>query len=211
MSSPVSAPDTRHRILEAALELMRGGAAEASLVQIAKAAGVSRQAIYLHFNDRADLYVALVRHIDEKRDLAGAVRRMVEAPTGEAALAEAVDMQAQMNPTLYPLAAAFDAVRRHDPAIEHAWQDRLAHRLEHARAIAARLRQDGVLRSDLDLDIAADLIWTMLSFRMWEDLVMGRGWSAKRYREHLEGALRRMLLTTTSAVRNGGAARRKTS
>jgi len=199
--SSVTAPDTRQRILEAALELMRAGAAEASLVQIAKAAGVSRQAIYLHFSDRADLYVALVRHVDEQRDLAGALRRMEEAPTGEAALTEAVDMQARMNPALYPLAAAFDAVRRQDPAIERAWQDRLAHRLEHARTIAARLRKDGVLRPDLDIDVAADLIWTMLSLRAWEDLVVGRGWSAKRYREQIEGALRRVLLTDQAGPR----------
>jgi AcrR family transcriptional regulator len=186
--------DTRARILEAALDLLRRGSGGASLVQIAKAAGVSRQAVYLHFRDRADLYLAMVRHVDETRDLAGALRRLEQAPTGEATLVEAVDMQARMNPDLYPLASATEAVRRQDEAIERAWQDRLADRLAGARQIAARLKADGVLRPDLDVEIAADLIWTMLSLRMWEDLVVLRGWSADQYRAHVGDALRRMLL-----------------
>ena len=88
--STVSGGATRSRILEAALDLMRRGTAAANLVQIAKAAGLSRQAVYLHFQDRADLYTALVRYVDERRDLEGALRRIREAPTGEAALMAAV-------------------------------------------------------------------------------------------------------------------------
>ncbi|HLZ84716.1 MAG TPA: TetR family transcriptional regulator [Caulobacteraceae bacterium] len=194
MSSDGSKLDTRTRILDSALELMRAGASNASLVQIAKAAGVSRQAVYLHFADRADLYVALVRHVDEQRDLAGALRRLAAAPTGEAALQEAVDMQARMNPALWPLATAMDAVRRQDEAIERAWQDRLADRLEGARDIARRIEADGALRPGLDVDTAADLIWAMISLRTWEDLVIGRDWSAERYRQHIGGGLRRMIL-----------------
>lgn len=194
MSSEAGKPDTRHRILEAALELMRRGAAGASLVQIARHAGVSRQAVYLHFADRAALFLALVRHVDAQRDLAGALKRLDEAPTGVAALQAAVDMQADLNPGLYPIAAAMDAVRRQDEALEQAWQDRLANRLRGARAIADRLAAEGALRQGLAPDTAADLIWTMISLRMWEDLVVGRGWTAERYREHIGEALRRALL-----------------
>jgi hypothetical protein len=46
-----------------------------------------------------------------------------------------------------------------------------------------------VLRPGLAVDVAADLIWTMLSLRVWEDLVVGRGWSAERYRQEVGGAL----------------------
>jgi AcrR family transcriptional regulator len=194
MSSETGKPDTRQRILEAALELMRRGAAGASLVQIARHAGVSRQAVYLHFADRAALFLALVRHVDAQRDLAGALKRLDEAPTGVAALQAAVDMQADLNPALYPIAAAMDAVRRQDEAMEQAWQDRLANRLRGARAIADRLAAEGALRPGLAPDTAADLVWTMISLRMWEDLVVGRGWTAERYREHIGEALRRALL-----------------
>jgi AcrR family transcriptional regulator len=194
MSSAPPKPDTRTRILQTALELLRGGAGGASLGQIAKAAGLSRQAVYLHFRDRADLYMAMVRYVDEARDLAGALRRLELAPTGEATLAEAVALQAEMNPALYPLSSAMDAVRRQDEALERAWQDRLSDRLVGARQIAARLKADGVLRPDLDVQVAADLIWSMLSLRMWEDLVNGRGWSAEQYKARVGDALRRALL-----------------
>jgi AcrR family transcriptional regulator len=194
VSSEDVKPDTRTRILDAALELMRAGKGETSLGQIAKEAGVSRQAIYLHFADRADLYLALVAHVDERRGVAEALRRMMEAPSGEAALAEAVAMQAKMNPVLYPIASAMDAVRRQDPAIEAAWRDRLDNRLRGARQIAGRLQAEGALRPDLDPDTAADLAWTLLSLRMWEDLVILRGWDAERYEREVGAMVRRAVL-----------------
>jgi AcrR family transcriptional regulator len=194
VSSQSSSPNTRTRILEAALGLMQAGAGETSLGQIAKAAGVSRQAVYLHFADRADLFLALVRHVDETRDLQGALRRVEDAPSGEAALAEAVRLQARMNPALHPIAAAMDAVRRGDPALDAAWRDRLDNRLAGARGIARRLQAEAALRPGLDPDTAADLIWTLLSLRAWEDLVVVRGWSAERYEAHVGALLRRAVL-----------------
>ncbi|HEV2595545.1 MAG TPA: TetR/AcrR family transcriptional regulator [Sphingomicrobium sp.] len=184
---------TRARILEAALALVRNGVAGVNMVQIAKAAGVSRQALYLHFSDRADLYVAMVRHVDEQRGLAAALEALELAPTGKSALSEAVAMQARMNPHLYPVAASIDALRRQDPALQRAWDDRLENRLSGARAIANRLEREEVLRPELDVDFAADLIWSLLSLRMWEDLVIVRGWSADRYCVHLDGLLARSL------------------
>ena len=101
-----------------------------------------------------------------------------------------------MNPDLYPVASAIDAVRRQDEALERAWQDRLDNRLRGARDIAARIEADGALRPGLSIDTAADLIWTMTSFRMWEDLIVGRGWSGDRYREEISAGLRHMLLAS---------------
>lgn len=184
---------TRSRILNAALALVRSGIAGVSMVQIAKAAGVSRQALYLHFSDRADLYVAMVRHVDAQRGLTAALERIEQAPTGKAALSEAVAMQAKMNPDLYPVAATLDAWRRQDSALQRAWDDRLESRLDAARAIAGRLKQEGALRPELDADSAADLIWTLLSLRIWEDLVILRRWPADRYRARLEDLLVRAL------------------
>jgi hypothetical protein len=44
------------------------------------------------------------------------------------------------------------------------------------------------LRQGLDVDSAADVLWTPSSLRMWEDLVVQRGWSSERYRTQV-GAL----------------------
>ena len=169
-------------ILDAALSLIaRRGGADVTMAEIAKAARVSRQAVYLHFGDRGALLVALVRHADEKRGLVAAIRKIAEAPTGVAALREMVALQARMNPGIWALARALDAVRRVDKAVERSWQDRLQHRLDGCRAIVDRLQQEGALRPGLDPAAAADLLWTMTSLRTWEDLVLLRGWTAREY------------------------------
>ena len=57
-------PATRRRILQAAWELLEQRGAGVRLVDVADRAGVSRQAVYLHFGDRSGLLVALVDFID---------------------------------------------------------------------------------------------------------------------------------------------------
>ena len=188
------APATRRRILDATLRLItRRGGADVKLADIARAAHVSRQALYLHFADRAALFLALVRHVDERRGLAAAVQRITDAPTGVAALREAVAMQAKMNPQLWPLARVFESVRRQDEAAERSWQDRLEHRLQGCRVMVERLAREGTLRRGLEPGVAADLLWTLTSLRTWEDLVLQRGWSAEQYETRLADLLLTML------------------
>ncbi len=156
--------------------------------EIAKAAGVSRQAVYLHFADRGELLVALARRTDALRGLEEKLHAIREAPSGLASAQAMVALQAEDNPQLWAVARAFDTVRRVDPAAERAWRDRLNNRLEVCRDIARRLAAEGTLRAGLDIDSAADLLWTLTSLRMWEDLVVLRDWPASRYRTHV-GAL----------------------
>ena len=181
---------SRLRILRAALALItrRGGAA-VTMAEIAKAAKLSRQALYLHFQDRADLLMAVVSYVDEQRGLTEHLQKVFDAPTGVAALREAVKVQARLNPSVWPIARALDAVRRTDEAAERAWQDRLARRLDGCRRIVARMRADRTLRKDLSAESAADLLWTMTSLRTWEDLVLSRGWSADNYERLLTATL----------------------
>ena len=155
------------------------------MAEIGRAARVSRQAVYLHFADRADLMLALVQHVDEKRNLEAGLRRVQGAPNALAAIREMVALQARSNPGVWAVARALDAVRRTDAAAERGWQDRLQHRLEGCRHIIARLQQEGKLRRGLEASAAADLLWSITSLRMWEDLVLERGWSARRYKRHV--------------------------
>jgi AcrR family transcriptional regulator len=56
-------PDKRARILEAAaLEFASAGFRGASLNRIIRAAGISKGAAYYYFDDKADLFAAVVRH-----------------------------------------------------------------------------------------------------------------------------------------------------
>ena len=189
----VSSRTSIGRILDAALTLItRKGDAKVTMAQIAKSARVSRQAVYLHFADRAALMVAVARHLDERLGLPSDIQQMIDAPTGTAMLEAGVSIQARRNPAVWAVARALDAVRRTDPAAERAWQDRLNSRLEGCRAIVGRLQEEGSLRRDLAPSIAADLLWTITSLRTWEDLVLARGWSPQQYQQQIT----RLLLET---------------
>ena len=171
VSSPKGGdPATRQRICEAALRLIvqRGGV-DVPLADVAKAARVSRQALYLHFKDRAALFLAVAQHANEKRGLPEAIRRLQQAPTGLDALRLMAATRATLNPEIWPLARILDSVRREDPAAEITLQNRLAERLGACRTIVEQLARDGSLRAELEPVIAADLLWAFTSLRTWED------------------------------------------
>ncbi|NNF92209.1 MAG: helix-turn-helix transcriptional regulator, partial [Boseongicola sp.] len=61
---------TRSRILNATWNLLENGGGNAvRMSDIAKAAKISRQALYLHFPNRADLLIATARHLDEVHEV----------------------------------------------------------------------------------------------------------------------------------------------
>ena len=186
----MSSSGSRDRVLEAALRLIRKrGDAKVTMAQIAKAARLSRQAVYLHFADRADLMVALARHVNESLGLPAEIQRMMNIQTGMGMIEAFVSMQARGNPEVWAVARAIDAVRRTDAAAARAWQSRLKSRLKGCRAIVSRLKAEGSLRPELDPSMAADLLWTMTSLRMWEDLVLEREWSPEQYQVYVTNVL----------------------
>lgn len=201
MSSPKGGdPATRQRICEAALRLIvKRGGADIPLADVAKAARVSRQALYLHFKDRAALFLAVAQHADEKRGLPEAILRLQQAPTGIDALRFMAAVRATMNPEIWPLARILDSVRREDPAAKIILQNRLVVRLGACRRIVDQLARDGSLRAALEPAIAADLLWAFTSLRTWEDLVLVRGWTAAQYEERVAAALLRLFTDTTAS------------
>ena len=191
----MSSENSRELILDAAVDLIRNrSGAEISMAQIAQRAGVSRQAVYLHFNDRATLLIELARYADQKRGLQKALDHVLSATNGREALSRYVSLQARMNPGIWPLAREVDSARRSDPDVEAAWQDRLTARLNICRSIVAMLAKDPGLKPGLTQTAAIDIMWTLTSLRMWEDLVLSRKWSARQYEKEVLALLQRALL-----------------
>ena len=77
--------NTRTRILTAALKLLETGE-KTRMTDIARAAGISRQALYLHFETRADLLIAVTRHVDELNNSDDLLAASRAATTGVARL-----------------------------------------------------------------------------------------------------------------------------
>jgi AcrR family transcriptional regulator len=186
----VTSEATRTRILEAARELLESHAwPTVGLEGVARAAGVSRQAIYLHFGSRAALLLALVDHVDRTEGLTALVARVHDAPTGTEALQRLVHLNAVYEPRIRAVATAHDAARRIDDDLEAAWQNRMRRRRDLCRHVIARLDDDGALSQRLERTVATDLLWALLGSRVHEDLVGSRRWSRRRYETYLLAAL----------------------
>lgn len=69
----------------------------------------------------------------------------------------------------------------------------MAGRITHCRQIARRLHDERVLRSDLGIQTAADLIYAAIAWQQWQLPVVERGWTQTQWRDRTTTALRRAL------------------
>jgi AcrR family transcriptional regulator len=186
---------TRVRILEACWELLEaGGASTVRMSDIARRAGVSRQAVYLHFPTRAELLVATTRHIDEVKDVDSRLEASRTAATGVARLDAFIEAWGNYIPEIFGVAAALMAMQDSDEEAAAAWRDRMQ-AVRHGCAAAVRaLERDGALSPRYDPDRATDVLWTLLSVRNWEQLTITCGWSQADYIEEMKAIAARVLV-----------------
>src|SRR5690348_15261080 len=94
-------PETRKRILNETWRLMEERRGQnVNISDIAQAAGVSRQAVYLHFGSRTELLVATARHLDETKDLAGRLQVLGATTNGLEAIDAYVEFWANYIPEI---------------------------------------------------------------------------------------------------------------
>ena len=154
----------------------------------ARAVGISRQALYLHFPERGSLLLALVANVDQQEDLQAGVDAIAAGPDGAAQIRVWVEMQSWRNPRIAPIARALDLARHSDEAVSKAWRDRRENRMRGAVALVTRLREESRLHPTWTTDEAATLLWELTSFRVWDDLVNESRLSPERYVEMITAA-----------------------
>ena len=181
MPTTERADATRARILEAAWHLIneRGGHHGVSMAEIAAAAGVSRQLVYLDFETKAGLFAAMTRWIDETTGFAGRINDAVCLPT-DRSLEQLVRTWLEYLPVIVPVASAFESAPPHD-AGRKAWDERMSELREGFRAVIARLDEAGLLKSGWTVDEAADWAWGRSHLSAWRHMVLERGWSPEEY------------------------------
>jgi AcrR family transcriptional regulator len=185
---------TKERILDAAWRLLaRDGAHATRMADVAREAGISRQAVYLHFKNRGLLLLALVDHTDQKEGLYDRIAevRAIADPSDQ--LLASLSLTARYAGTVSPLALAIDLVRNVDEDAEAAWQDRMTHRKAGLRFMISRMSEAGQLSADWTIDDAVAALFVLGSPITYRQLVLELGWSDERYEAFLHDYARSVL------------------
>ena len=194
---------TRAAILDAARQLVTDpGRRSVSMAEIASAAGVSRQAVYLHFENRTQLLIALVRYVDEVHGFAAMLRKCERAPDGRGVLSEFIKAWAGYVARITDVARAMRAAGATDDEAALAWRDRMRGFTGICAGMVARIDADGELSNEWSASEAADFLATMLSIGNWQELIEERGWSTQRYTRAMRRSVERSLLAPIEAPRH---------
>lgn len=187
--------ETRDRILNAAWQLLEANHEKgARMSDIAKQAGISRQAVYLHFTTRAELLIATTHYIDEVKEVDARLAPSRNAASGVERLDAFIEAWGNYIPEIYGVVRALLAMKDTDEAAAAAWKDRMQAVREGCEAAVSALANDGVLSAEHSIDEATDILWTLLSVRNWEQLTVECGWSQQQYIEKMRTTARSILL-----------------
>ena len=178
--------NTKTRILEVTWRLLESGNKAIRMADIAKAAGVSRQALYLHFPSRAELFVATTRHIDKVKNVDARLARSRSASSGVERLHAFVDAWGGYIPQIHGISVALRTMRDTDKEAAAAWEDRMQAVRQGCESAVRAILEDGYLKEGITEITGVDLLWTLLSVENWERLVLECGWSQSDYEQTLK-------------------------
>jgi AcrR family transcriptional regulator len=190
-----AAEQTRRRILDAVYQRLHDApTTPVGVEQIARAAGVARSTVYLVFGSRAGLFDALTEDLwwqragfaqvvdavadpDARQHLRGGITGGVRVFAAHRDVFRALFSMAELDA---------DAVGGAISRIEENRAGGMAH-------LAQRLAEQDLLRAEVSVDQAADLLWLLTSFDSFDQLYTGRKLSAEDAAELLVTAAERSL------------------
>lgn len=186
---------TREALLDATREILEdSGFGGLTMAAVAARAGVSRRAVYLHFETRTELLTALFAHVSEAEGLQDSLRPVFAAPDGRAALRAWARHLAEFQPRVMPVYREAAARAGTDPdAARHVAQVGADQRFVCGR-VAERLAGEGHLAAPWTAATAGDLLWAMISHDMIARLLEECGWSTDQVAERLDVLFARTLL-----------------
>lgn len=187
-------PETRTRILAVTWELVADRGSSLKLSEVAERAGVSRQAVYLHFGDRSGLLLALVHHMDESLDLGASLAHVQAAPNGEELLERAMRLNTDFWTAVQPVAQVLEAAQHDDEALGAAWRDRMELRQMAFGMMIQRVADLRQLAAEWTVEDASALLYAVAHFDTWRELTGQLDWTDDHYVEAMTRLLRRSLL-----------------
>jgi AcrR family transcriptional regulator len=185
-------PQTRTQILEAARAMFEElGYYGAGLGAVAKQAGVSRQAIYLHFASKAELLTALHAHIFAT-DVVPVLERhpVLDEMTALEALDAIVAVDVGVAAKVWRIHEALTMARRQHPEVEETLRPREEERYGELFDLGRRLRREGALPPGIGVGTFADMLWGLMNIGTYKNLVIERSWSLDQYRRWVRTTIR---------------------
>lgn len=171
---------TRLGILDAAWDLVAEQGASASIAEIAAAAGITRQSVYVHFGSRGGMLMALLKRADERGQIFERFTVALSHRDPARRLEAALDAWLAFVPGIMPVARDLVRLRSTDHDVAAAWKDRMDELLGVWRQVARSLARDKALADGWTQAEAADFIWTSSSVQTYDLLTSDRGWTHKR-------------------------------
>ena len=184
--------ETRTKILEATIRMLEhSGGRGVRMGDIAKEAGISRQAVYLHFASRAELLIAAFLYLGDQLDVEGRLAPSRAAATGVERLERYIEFWGNFIPEIYGVAKALMMAQDTDDAADAAWRDRMTAMRDGCRAAIEALHADGALAAEWTRPKAIEAFFAMLQVPNWEYLTIECGWSTKEYIRRMKILARR--------------------
>ena len=196
------AAETRRAVLAAAHELfVAQGYGATTIDQIAAKAGVSKPTVFTAVGNKQAV-LAAVRDVTLAGDDVPVpvaerdpFQRVVAEPDPYRAVTLMVDHLADLWGRYAPVREVMrGAASSGEPALRDLWDLSEKQRLIAARAFVTAVAAKGLLREDLDVNIATDIAWVYISPDVYLSLVTRRGWSETAYRQWLADTLTAALL-----------------
>jgi AcrR family transcriptional regulator len=152
--------------------------------EIAAAAGVSRQTVYLAFGSRAGLLTAMARNKDLQSDHVVRLGKISHSDTVTPEdLQHYIEVWLDYLPLIYPVGILLDAAALTDAEAASAWDDRMKGALlAGLKRILRQLARRGHLATGLKPDQAAEHVWSLIHPTAWHQLVVECGWSPQEFR-----------------------------
>ena len=186
---------TRNRILETTVKILEeSGGSGVRMGDIAKATGISRQAVYLHFKSRTELLIAATRFVDVQLDVDSRLAPSRTATSGVERLRLYIECWGNYIPDIYGVGKALMLAQDSDEAAAAAWRDRLLAMRDGCRAAIDALAADCRLVPGWTRPKATDALWTLLLVPTWENLTIECGWSTKQYVRFMSDLTRQMFV-----------------
>ena len=181
----MSSEQTKTRILDTTWKLLEKRIEKNRMSDIAKAVGISRQALYLHYPTRAELLIATTKHIDTVKKVNQRLELSRTAGSGIERLHFFIKAWGGYIPEIHGISVALRNMRKNDKAAAEAWDDRMQAVRHGCQAAVVAIAKDGKLKFDLSEQIATDILWILLTIENWEKLVINCGWIQSAYEEKM--------------------------